>query len=96
RKLAKNILFKINNKPMQPFYYKDKGNMATVGRNKAVAEIGKLKLGGFSGWLIWMLLHLILLIGFRNKIVVLINWVWNYINYDRHIRLIIRPYRREF
>jgi len=54
-----------------------------------------MKFGGFFGWLVWMGLHLLMLVGFRNKIVVLINWIWNYINYDRNIRLIIRPYEQK-
>lgn len=68
--------------------------MATVGRNKAVADLGKFKVGGFIGWLIWMLIHLISLVGFRNKLVVLLNWFVNYFSYDRKIRLIIRPFNR--
>jgi NADH dehydrogenase len=93
--LAKNLVSLMDQHPLLPFEYRDKGNMATIGRNKAVVEIGKMRLGGFLGWALWMLLHLILLIGFRNKIIVLINWIWNYINYDRNIRLIIRPYERQ-
>jgi NADH dehydrogenase len=77
------------------FDYFDKGSLATVGRNKAVVEIGKLRFGGFAGWFTWMALHLMLLVGYRNKIIVFINWVWNYLNYDRNIRLIIRPFERK-
>ena len=69
--------------------------MATVGRNRAVVEVSKIKFGGILGWLVWMALHLMLLVGFRNKVVVFINWLWNYINYDRNMRLIIRPYIKE-
>ncbi len=79
---------------LDKFSYFDKGNMATVGRNRAVVEIGKLTFGRFIGWLAWLLVHLMLLVGFRNKIVVFINWLWNYINYDRNIRLIIRPFSK--
>lgn len=78
-----------------PFRYKDRGNMATVGRNRAVAEILGMQIGGFTGWLVWMALHLMMLVGFRNKTVVFVNWLWNYLNYDRHIRLIIRPFYRK-
>lgn len=90
--LAKNIIHLLNHQPLLPFTYFDKGSMATIGRNKAVVQVGKMKFGGFVGWLVWMSLHLLMLVGFRNKIIVLINWIWNYINYDRNIRLIIRPY----
>lgn len=80
---------------LDKFSYFDKGTMATVGRNRAVVEAGRIKFGGFIGWFAWMGLHLMLLVGFRNKIVVFINWLWNYINYDRNIRLIIRPFKKE-
>jgi NADH dehydrogenase len=68
--------------------------MATVGRNKAVVEAGKIKFGGWIGWMAWMAVHLMQLVGFRNRLVVFINWVWNYINYDKNILLIIRPYKK--
>jgi NADH dehydrogenase len=69
--------------------------MATVGRNKAVAQVGSLNFGGFAGWFVWMALHLMLLVGYRNRLIVFVNWVWSYISYDRNIRLIIRPYQRK-
>jgi NADH dehydrogenase len=90
--VAHNFINSLRNKPLKKFKYFDKGSMATVGRNKAVVEIGKLNFGGITGWFAWMALHLMMLVGFRNKIIVFINWVWNYLNYDRNIRLIIRPF----
>ncbi len=69
-----------------------KGSMATIGRNKAVVDIGKLKFGGFIAWVIWMFIHLVSLVGFRNKIIVLSNWIWNYFTYDKGTRLIIRRF----
>lgn len=93
--LASNIKKTLKQWTLDKFSYFDKGTMATVGRNRAVVEVGKLTFGRFMGWLAWMGLHLMLLVGFRNKIVVFINWLWNYINYDRNIRLIIRPFNRE-
>jgi NADH dehydrogenase len=65
--------------------------MATVGRNLAVVEMGKLKIKGFSAWVIWMLVHLMSIIGIKNKILILINWIWHYITYDQSLRLILRP-----
>lgn len=93
--LAKNIAALYNSKQLQPFVYNDKGTMATIGRNKAVVQTknGKIEFGGFLGWAAWMFVHLMAIVGYRNRIVVLLNWVWNYINYDRNIRLIIRPYK---
>jgi NADH dehydrogenase len=94
--LARNLNLLVQNKPAINFKYKDKGVMATIGRNKAVADFpGGVRLYGFTGWISWMLLHLVFLIGFRNKAVVLANWVWNYFTYDRGMRLIIRPPSKE-
>jgi len=93
RLLAANLERLKNGQEMKPFKYLDKGSMATIGRNKAVADLpGGLNLGGFMAWLTWMFVHLIYIIGFRNKIVVFSNWAWNYFTYDRGTRLIIRPF----
>lgn len=75
--------------------YRDKGSMATIGRNRAVMETSFLKTGGWIAWLAWMFVHLMALVGFRNRVVVLFNWVLSYINYDRGMRLIIRPFRKK-
>ncbi len=91
--LAKNILRRIKGENMQPFEYFDKGSMATIGRNKAVVDIGKFQLGGFIAWYIWMFVHLWFLIGIKNRLVTFLNWVYNYINYDKSERLIIRPFK---
>ena len=89
--LAKNLKRLSGNEKMLPFKYSDKGTMATIGRNKAVVDLpGNIHLKGFLAWLAWMGLHLIQLIGFRSRLIVLINWVWNYITYDRSIRLILK------
>jgi NADH dehydrogenase len=90
--LAKLFNRQAQNKSSEPFVYVDKGTMATIGRNKAVAEISKLKLQGVLAWAVWMLVHLMLLVGFRNRVVVLVNWAWNYVNYNNGLRLIVRPY----
>jgi NADH dehydrogenase len=90
RYVADNILRDIRDQPAQPFRYRDKGIMATIGRNAGVARIGRLKLRGFAGWIAWLLIHLYFLIGFRNRLAVLLQWGWNYFNYDRPIRIITR------
>ncbi len=92
--LAKNFKLLFQEKPLKPFKYFDKGSMATVGRNKAVVDLPKgLHFGGFFAWFVWMFIHLVSIIGFRSKLVVLTNWIWNYFTYDRGIRLIIRPFK---
>ncbi|WP_158975450.1 NAD(P)/FAD-dependent oxidoreductase [Cellulophaga sp. L1A9] len=90
--LAKNLKNLLANKPLKAFKYSDKGTMATVGRNKAVVDLKKLKFGGFLAWFIWMFVHLMALVGFRNRVIVFFNWAYNYINYDKAARLIVRPY----
>lgn len=93
KNLAKNIKRIIKGEKLEPFDYYDKGTMATIGRNKAVVDMGKIKFGGFFAWFIWMFVHLYFLIGFRNRLVTFFNWVYNYVNYDKAARLIIRPYK---
>lgn len=75
----------------KPFAYKDYGTMATVGRNKALVELPFFKFKGFFAWVMWLLVHLYALIGVKNRVVVMLNWWWNYITYDQSLRLIIRP-----
>lgn len=92
--LAKNLVLTGNGKEMKAFEYKNKGSMATIGRNKAVVDLPSLHFGGLMAWFVWMFVHLISIVGFRNKLVVLANWIWNYFTYDRGTRLIIRPFVR--
>ena len=92
--LAKNLNRKAKNKPMKPFKYNDKGSMATIGRNKAVVDLPFIKFGGLLGWLTWMFVHLMLLVDFRSRLVVFINWVWSYLRYDKGTRVIIRKFKR--
>lgn len=91
--LAKNIKRLLRNEELIPFEYHDKGTMATVGRNKAVVDLGKLKFGGFFAWFLWMFIHLYFLVGFRNRIITFFNWIYNYVNFDKASRLIIRPFK---
>ena len=95
KQLGDNLLRLIENKPMIPFDYKDKGSMATVGRNKAVVDLKHFKFQGVFAWFVWMYIHLFFLIGFRNRMIVFINWVYNYVRFDREARLIIRPYKKK-
>ena len=80
-------------KPLTAFVYKNPGIMATIGRNQAVVDFKMLRFSGILAWVIWLFVHLMALVGFRNKIVVFVNWAWNYFSYDRGLRLIIRSPR---
>lgn len=91
--LARNFKRLVEGKDLEPFEYFDKGTMATIGRNRAVVEMGKLKFGGFFAWFIWMFIHLYFLVGFRNRLITFFNWVYNYINFDKASRLIVRPFK---
>jgi NADH dehydrogenase len=94
--LGENLTKLLEHKPMKPFVYNDKGSMATVGRNKAVCDIKGYRFQGVFAWFVWMFVHLFFLIGFRNRMVVFVNWVYNYIRFDREARLIIRPFKRDY
>jgi len=94
RLLALNLIRLQKNKPMKPYSYFNKGSMATVGRNLAVVELPFIKFYGFLAWLTWMFVHLMAIVGVKNRVLVFINWFWNYITYDQSLRLIIKPYRK--
>lgn len=89
--LAKNLLNIRENKKPVSFEYNDKGSMATVGRNRAVVDLPKLRFSGFMAWMVWMFVHLMSIVGVKNRLVIFINWLWNYMTYDQSLRLIIRP-----
>ncbi|PQJ23030.1 NAD(P)/FAD-dependent oxidoreductase [Tenacibaculum sp. SG-28] len=93
--LAQNIKATIANKKLKSFTYHNKGSMATIGRNRAVVDLPNWKFQGVFAWFVWMFVHLFSLIGFRNRAIVFMNWVYNYIRFDRETRLIIRPYRNK-
>ncbi|MGE5596568.1 MAG: NAD(P)/FAD-dependent oxidoreductase, partial [Hyphomicrobiales bacterium] len=95
RRAARNILHAAASEPLEPFRYRDKGSMATIGKNAAVAAIGRFHLTGFIGWVTWLLVHLYYIIGFRNRIAVLMSWGWNYIRSDRPVRIIARAQDRD-
>ena len=83
-----NILRAIEHQPLRPFHYHDLGNMATIGRASAIADFGRFRLSGLLAWLAWLFVHILNLIGFRNRLVVLVQWAWAYFTYQRGIRLI--------
>jgi NADH dehydrogenase len=90
KSLAANIKRKLQDKPMKPFAYKDLGSMATVGRNLAVVDLPFIKFQGFFAWVVWMFVHLMSILGVKNKIFTFINWSWSYFSYDQSLRLIIK------
>jgi NADH dehydrogenase len=90
RHVARYLIGEASGRSPRPFRYRDKGSMATIGRAAAVAELpGRVRLRGVPAWLAWLLLHLLMLVGFRNRVGVLISWVWNYATYDHSARLIL-------
>lgn len=94
--LSKNLTNLIIGKPLIPFIYKDKGSMATIGRNLAVVDLPNYQFSGIFAWFLWVFVHLFSIIGFKNRIVILFNWVYSYIRLDKETRLIIRPFKKKF
>jgi NADH:quinone reductase (non-electrogenic) len=88
RHVGKNIALDVKGKAREPFHYVDKGTMATIGRGAAIADLGRLHFSGFTAWLLWLFVHLMFLVGFRNRLLVLIEWGWAYFTYQRSARLI--------
>jgi len=95
RHAARNVLAMIKGRKPQRFHYWDKGTMATIGRNKAVADLKFMHLSGLPAWLAWLFVHIIFLVGFRNRLLVLIQWAWAYLTFDKGARLITRNFRSE-
>jgi NADH dehydrogenase len=87
---AKNIRRMMNNKTLESFHYKDPGLLATIGRNAAVARIFGISFSGFIAWVIWVFLHIYRIIGFRNRVIIMFNWAWDYLFYDNQVRLITK------
>ena len=87
--LAENLKRIEKSKSLKPFHYRNLGSMATVGRNRAVAEFSKIKMQGWFAWVMWLVVHLRSILGVRNKVVVLLNWIWNYLTYDQSLRMIV-------
>jgi NADH dehydrogenase len=94
RLAAHNVLRAMRGEPTLPFRYQNKGSLATIGRSAAVADLGKLKLSGALAWLAWLILHVLFLVGFRNRFIVVFQWAWSFLSYDRGARLITGPLRR--
>ncbi|MEO8044161.1 MAG: NAD(P)/FAD-dependent oxidoreductase [Spartobacteria bacterium] len=95
RHAARNILHMVEGAKPQRFYYWDKGSMATIGRNRAVADLNVVHFSGFPAWLAWLVIHVLYLVGFRNRIAVLFQWAWAYVTFNKGARLITRNFQAE-
>jgi NADH:ubiquinone reductase (H+-translocating) len=95
RHAARNILAMIEGRKPQRFWYWDKGSLATIGRNKAVADLKFIHLSGWLAWLAWLFVHIVFLVGFRNRLVVLLQWAWSYVTFNKGARLITRNFQAE-
>jgi NADH dehydrogenase len=93
--LAANLMKMIRKESLTPFEYHDRGSLATIGKRKAVASKKKMEFGGIGAWLIWSFIHLMSIVGVRNKVLIAVNWLWNYFTYDKGDRVIIRRYKEE-
>ncbi|WP_243421808.1 NAD(P)/FAD-dependent oxidoreductase [Marinifilum breve] len=94
--LAKNFKRLLQNKEIKAFHYTDRGSMATIGKNLAVADLPGMKMQGFFAWVLWLFVHLMAIVGVKNRFFILINWVWNYFTSDQSLRVLIRPKKRSF
>jgi NADH dehydrogenase len=92
---ARQIKRSVAGKPREKFEYLDKGSLATIGRSRAVADFGKLHISGYFAWLSWLFIHLLFLVGFRNRLFVMSEWAWAYLTYNHSARLITDPGGRE-
>jgi NADH:ubiquinone reductase (H+-translocating) len=95
RHAARNVLAMIDGLKPRRFRYWDKGSMATIGRNKAVADLNFIHLSGLPAWIVWLFIHIIFLVGFRNRLVVLMQWAWSYVTFNKGARLITRNFQAE-
>ncbi len=95
RHAARNILAMLDGRKPQRFWYWDKGSMATIGRNKAVADLNFLHLSGLPAWMVWLFIHVVFLVGFRNRVAVLLQWAWAYFTFNKGARLITRNFQAE-
>ena len=89
--LAKNLKRLLSGEVLKSFHYNNKGSMATVGRNRAVVELKKIRFGGFLAWMVWLFIHLMSIVGVKNRLFIFVDWMWSYVTYDQSLRLLIKP-----
>ena len=90
-RLSENLISMSKGKALKEFEYRDKGSMATIGRNRAVVDLPEFSFGGFFAWMVWMFVHLMSIVGVKNRVLIFVNWLWSYITFDQSLRLILRP-----
>ena len=95
RNLIRNLQRAEAGLPLQPFIYQNKGSMETIGRNHAVVELKKLRFGSFPVWAVWLFIHLMSIVGVKNRLFIFVDWMWSYFTYDPSLRIIIKPLKRE-
>jgi NADH dehydrogenase len=88
RHAAQNVLASVRGLPRRAFRYRDRGSLATIGRHRGIAHLGRLRIGGYAAWFLWLFVHILYLAGFRNRVTVLIEWGYAYLTYRRGARLI--------
>jgi NADH dehydrogenase len=93
--LAKNLVRMQKQQNLLPFKYVNQGSLATIGRNLAVADLPSFKLRGFLAWILWLFVHLMSIVGVKNRLFIFINWAWSYFTYDQSLRLLIKPYTKQ-
>lgn len=91
RQLAYNLIALQKNKVLNSFEYHDRGSMATIGRNRAVVDLPRFRFSGFPAWMVWMFVHLMSIVGVKNRLIIFINWLWSYVTFDQSLRLILKP-----
>jgi NADH dehydrogenase len=92
---ARQIKRSVEGKPREKFEYLDKGSLATIGRSRAVGQFGNIHISGYFAWLAWLFIHLLFLVGFRNRLFVMSEWAWAYLTYNHSARLITEPGERD-
>ena len=95
RNLIRNLQRAEAGLPLQPFIYQNKGSMETIGRNHAVVELKKLRFGSFPVWAVWLFIHLMSIVGVKNRLSIFVDWMWSYFTYDLSLRIIIKPLKRQ-
>jgi NADH dehydrogenase len=96
RFIGRTILRDLSNEPREPFQFVDKGRMATIGRSRAIVELGRFRFAGFFAWLTWLVVHIFYLTGFKNRFFVVLSWAWSYLTFRRGARLIVeKEWQRE-